>query len=435
MMTSKNPIGIMCYNRPNYLKKTLDSILSNDIQDRLIFIFHDKPKNFYDEGYIETVVIIEEYLSRFPENTVYLSNNVNLGCANQWYRMFDIVFEFSNCHAAYFFEDDIVLEKNYLSIMDNLFHLFGNDERVGLISCFNPILRDDKYSYSLMGQDWGVGMPRTAWHKIKGLFFEYLKLQFTRDYTARHSEFIQQWITDLGLRWLDGHEGSDSIIEYLLAGNGLARIVTNFNLAMPIGEEGMHFKPDDFQKLFNNVTIQDFTLVEVRKPSDSEFDLCTEKNLVVDRDRFMFHMEHALQSEVSDFLKNKWNLNLNYFPFNDYYLEYSTSSPYVGKKNVLNDSIINSDGLFLGPYMRVMAGHYYVCIHTVGKANISCEVVSLNVKQIEIEKSIKVNSERESISFIFEFTLNQCAYDLEVLIRAEGQVDIRKVIVYGHMKG
>lgn len=434
MKITKNPIGVMCYNRPTYFKNTLDSILLNDIQDRPIFIFHDKPKNAYDENYEKTVVIIEDYLNRFPGNIIYFKNNVNLGCANQWYRMFDIVFEFTNCHAAYFFEDDIVLAANYLSVMDNLFNLFGKDERVGFISCFNPVMQGEKYSYSLMGQDWGIATPRTTWQKIKSLYYEYLKLQFTRDYTARHADFIQQWITNLGLRWLEGHEGSDSIFEYLLAGNGLARMVTNFNLAMPIGEEGMHFTSEHFQKLFNNVKIDDVLIEEVREPSDFEFDLFTENNLVIDRERFTDCVKHAKQAEPSGFTKNKWCLNLNYFPFNDYYLEYFTSSSYVGKKDILENSKINSEGLFFGPYVKVMAGHYYVCIHTVGDATVSCQVVTHNIKDVIIEKSVKINSGDDANSFIFEFTLNQYVYDLEVLIRADGEVDVCKVILFGHMK-
>ncbi|WP_153801874.1 hypothetical protein [Acidithiobacillus caldus] len=120
----------------------------------------------------------------------------------------------------------------------------------------------------MMGHDWGVCIGSEAWDQIRCLYLDYIKIQATRNYNIRDSQVIKKWIDSLGLIWRDGYEGSDSVLETLIAANRRARIVPNINLAIPIGEIGVHFTPEVFRGMFSNVKIDD--LVDFRYPNDEE---------------------------------------------------------------------------------------------------------------------------------------------------------------------
>lgn len=59
------PMAVMCFNRPDYFRKTLDSIKSNQRNGRKILIFQDKPINAEDDkGYYEVSRIAEEFVAQ-----------------------------------------------------------------------------------------------------------------------------------------------------------------------------------------------------------------------------------------------------------------------------------------------------------------------------------------------------------------------------------
>ena len=427
------PVAVMCFNRPDYFKKTLDSIKSNQQNGRKIFIFQDKPINAEgDKGYHEVSRIAEEFVVQNPRESIFIKNNVNLGIASQWFRVISFIIDFIGSSAAYIIEDDLVISENYLKSMDDLLELFGGDDRVGVYSCFNPIHREDKAGYSLMGHDWGFCITKKSWDKIKNLYFDYILLQSMRDYRSRDSSVIKDWFESLGFVWRNGFEGADSALEYFLAGNGLARISTNINLAMPIGEVGMHFTPEIFESLFAGVSLDQ--AIDFRQPTDEEFFNATEWGLLESKE--LFDMATGSSKEKSGLqIISGVKARTDYSIFNDFLVEFFPDCRYFGIVNSVDSRTIGAGGYVFGPYIRVNPGKYFVCIKIDCIGALKCHFsFGKGANNIFPESSLVFDRNKNEKSFIFCFDVVSGISDLEIIISAIDEIKIQYISLWGHMK-
>ncbi|MBU2730150.1 glycosyltransferase family 2 protein [Acidithiobacillus caldus] len=353
------PVSLICFDRYEYFSRVIESIKKNKINDRKIFIFHDKP---IDGGANEGYLLIKDYchslVNSHPETFLYVENKFNLGIASQWFRAISFVIDFCGFPGVCILEDDLVLSEHYLEAIDHLFSMFQHDSRIGLFSCFNPIPRDDHSGYSMMGHDWGVCIGSEAWDQIRCLYLDYIKIQATRNYNIRDSQVIKKWIDSLGLIWRDGYEGSDSVLETLIAANRRARIVPNINLAIPIGEIGVHFTPEVFRGMFSNVKIDD--LVDFRYPNDEEIKSATE-NVILSKEVYTTALNRCCDGQES--ICSGINIYSDYLLyFSDFFAEIRTSSVYCGKYDnhlPCGEDVVT---LIYGPYIRLYAGRYFIII-------------------------------------------------------------------------
>ena len=367
-----------------------------------------------------------------PSESIFIKNNVNLGIASQWFRVISFIIDFFGSSAAYIIEDDLFISEDYLKSMDYLLELFGDDDRVGIYSCFNPIHREDKAGYSLMGHDWGFCITKKSWDKIKNLYFDYILLQSMRNYMSRDSSVIKDWFESLGLVWRNGFEGADSALEYFLAGNGLARISTNINLAMPLGEVGMHFTPEIFKSLFAEVSIDQ--AIDFRQPTDEEFFNATEFGLL--ESKKLFDMATIGSKEKSDLqIISGVKIRTDYSVFNDFMIEFSPGCRYLGIINSVDLRTISAGGYVFGPYIRVNPGKYFVCIKINCIGSLKCHFSFGNgTDNIFPESSLVFDRNKNEKSFIFGFDVMSSIHDLEIIISAIDEIKIQCISLWGHMK-
>lgn len=426
----KPPVAVMCFDRLDYFKRVIEALEKNEIDGRKIFLFHDLPVDAErNTGYRDVAIFCENLVAESPERFFYIKNNVNLGFAAQWYRMMTFMLDVCGCPAGYIFEDDLVISSDYLESMDRLYEMFKSDERIGIYSCFNPQSRSDHFGYSMMGHDWGICVPKNTWDKIKNLYFKYIKIQSLRDYRARDHRVIKSWVESLGLVWRDGYEGADSIFEYLLAANGMARLATNVNLALPIGEQGMHFTKEIFSSLFSDVTLG--SAVEFRYPTDHEIMGATEKHLLSSELAFR-NAEQNIRDNCFEVSFASSCVFAEFSIFNDFYMEIEPQSPYIGKKNENEAGVIGGDDILFGPYVRINPGRYFVCIH-VEYGALSAQLAShfhgYNFLPIASTEFALPENRR---TLLFEFIVGKNLHDAEIVVTSPDKAKIRKIVVYGH---
>ncbi len=106
----KDTVAILMatYNGEKYLRQQLDSLLEQTYQDFTIYISDDCSAD-------ETVAIIQEYSSHFPEKIVYISNEQNCGLVNNFEKLLNACDEE---YMAFCDQDDIWHSKKLEVLMD-----------------------------------------------------------------------------------------------------------------------------------------------------------------------------------------------------------------------------------------------------------------------------------------------------------------------------
>ena len=248
------PIGILSFNRPDYLDMTLKSLAPLVEAGREIHLFQDGGTNdVSDRVYAEPDVIernIAVFRAHFPEGVIHRQDR-NLGIA----RHFDVVeryfFEERGVEVAAFFEDDMALGPNYLDIMDRfLIPEAVSNERIGCVAAYGwhqATLGDQLARLSelvVMGHRWGFALTRRQWLRQKPHVDEYLALIAKTDYQQRDHRGILEWFLSKGL--LPRGTSQDNVKETFSWMAGIASLMTFACHARYIGKVGVHFREQDY---------------------------------------------------------------------------------------------------------------------------------------------------------------------------------------------
>lgn len=167
------PIVIFCYNRPNHLKKLLNSIYKNKDFNKYKYYFYcdfyrnkdDKKDNFLVKKLLNKISKIKNKKIIFRKYNHGLSKNIINGI-NQIFQKYQ---------AAIIFEDDLILNKFALNFLNKNLNYFKKDKSVYSISGYsyvnknlskNDIIKIRRHS------SWGWATWRDKWKKIN---FEDLK--------------------------------------------------------------------------------------------------------------------------------------------------------------------------------------------------------------------------------------------------------------------
>ena len=162
------PIIIFSYNRPNHLRKTLESLSLNDLaQDSILFIYCDGVK---DDSSSEQIERIEQNrqvahgVSGFKEVIVVERMN-NYGLANN---IIGAVTEVVNKYGRVItLEDDVITSKGFLRYMNEALDLYEREEKVMHISGYmypHKGKLPDTFFYEVPYPGGGWGTWKRAWN-------------------------------------------------------------------------------------------------------------------------------------------------------------------------------------------------------------------------------------------------------------------------------
>jgi hypothetical protein len=255
------PICILAFNRPHYLKTVLLSI-KQSIEftgvDCNINLFQDGSFSNYDDEHVCAEEITNEnkrvFESIFPNGTIH-GSSVNLGIAKNFDRAERFVFETLASPYAFFFEDDMVVDKFYLQAMQDLGRYAIEDERIGMFAAYGFSVRtptDEQHKNSRllahMNHNWAFGLSRDFWKRRQPFVDEYLETVGEVDYRKKYlvTQKVEKLHSKLGFR--SNVISQDMYKALVTAHLGAVRLTTFPNRARYIGERGLHTNPEVFKK-------------------------------------------------------------------------------------------------------------------------------------------------------------------------------------------
>lgn len=252
----KTAIAIMSFDRPDYLEQVLESILKNDLNGIDIYLFQDNYANTRNIRVADPYKVyscLSIFSASFPKGFAHFQS-VNAGTAVQFDYAEKLLFREMKYDRVMFFEDDMIIQPNYISTLKYMFDKYGDDPRVAMIAAYgaspqNSLERQEqnKHRLAMMGHNWGFGLTREFWERRQPFVQEYLeKFCYGREYRHRDNKQIVKWLAEQGFNRRSTSQ--DCVKE--CAGTLLKAIkITCFpNLAKYIGERGMNYNPEMFKQ-------------------------------------------------------------------------------------------------------------------------------------------------------------------------------------------
>lgn len=295
-------IAVLSFDRPDYLKKVLESLRSQISDSDRITLFQDghvdpfSGKEVASPEKIQTCVRVFRRL--FPAGEI-VSAPENLGIALNYERAEVRVFLKNGSKACLFLEDDLVLSPRFVEVTGQLLGFAEIDPRIAYVSACGNLWADKnqqhKHSRDLMPmhENWGAAMTRTSWLAEREFRQSYMKLIGERPYKDRDHEKIISFYASRG--WICKFTSQDSARWIACLERNAIRLSTFACHARYIGEQGVHFTPEIYEKGgFAKTVMFEGSLPELSAPDDEWI----ENRLSAERNRFSgrgnaFYVSHG----------------------------------------------------------------------------------------------------------------------------------------------
>jgi hypothetical protein len=253
------PIAVMAFDRPQYLKQVLESLLSQrqDLRRRRMFLYLDGPvsrltgKRYGRDEDIEACRLLFKQMIPWGKRSV---SSFNLGVAANFRRAEEELFADQANRIVYFFEDDMVLHPDYLDILDNVAALTENlAPPVGYFAAFGGLLLppgeqyEHRHELRRLDHHWGFGLRRSHWIFMQPLMAHYYRLLEGRDYQNRPTPEILSWLSAHGVRpRVSSQDDVKKAISYAM---GAISLNTYAAAGKYVGELGLHMRPERYREL------------------------------------------------------------------------------------------------------------------------------------------------------------------------------------------
>ena len=161
-MMEKAPIVLLAYNRPEHLKRAVDSLLLNaEAAQTDLYVYCDGAKTLADEPLVERVRTIARSIGGFK--TVNLTmRDCNMGLAHN---VIDSVTQVLDTYGRVIVvEDDLVVSPYFLQFMNDALDTYKDEERIGHIQAcdFTHAPLPDTFLIQWTGS-WGWATWKRAW--------------------------------------------------------------------------------------------------------------------------------------------------------------------------------------------------------------------------------------------------------------------------------
>jgi hypothetical protein len=261
------PIAVISFNRPNYLRQLLASLVAQQpaIKPSRMHLFQDGAVNRYsgiryaeDADIAASLALFREF---FPQGHVHASPD-NIGIAENILRAERLFFAKLRAPVGYFFEDDLVLSPHYVAALDRMRRAFARLDRIGYYNAngaFRASLeqqRSNARKLIFMGQFWGFALKRNHWLQLQPVLAEYYRLVIGCDYVKLPREDIRALFRRWGKSQTHPHTSQDAAKDLATHLMGRWRASCYPAFGRYIGAQGVHFTPTRFQELgFNDAVM------------------------------------------------------------------------------------------------------------------------------------------------------------------------------------
>ena len=274
------PIIVMSFNRPQFLGPTLESLkaqTSGALDGRSIHLFQDGAVNRYsgirysdDDGIAQSIRLFRE---AFPHGEVHESLQ-NIGVCENFHRAEQFAFTELEADCAYFFEDDLVLSRSYVPMLDRLYQWVDAQPNVAYFAAYGdyfarlPPEAEDGLSLANLDHHWAFGLLRRHWRKMQPILKPFYDIVLGQDYSRRdHRGIFRLYEAESASPRASSQDAAKAFACDRL---GLWRCNTRRTFARYIGSEGQHMTKELFEKLgFDRASIAGQPM-EPRYPTRAE---------------------------------------------------------------------------------------------------------------------------------------------------------------------
>jgi len=247
----KIAIGIISWNRPQYLKQLIKTLEANDCSGIDFHLFQDGSvckftgnKATEPNKITESIKIFHE--SKLPNKHSHIRDKNVSVAINQFEAM---NFLSSNYDKFIFLENDVIVSPNFILIMKRLLNQFEKDKRV---ACISPGLRllckEDKVKENLdrlvfkRGHFWAEGCWAEKWKIIEKEYLAYYNIVKDGPYRKRDEMAIKNLFGNSSIKMITTSQDNGKDWAIIKTGMKRARLVVN--RATGIGDWGIHSNPE-----------------------------------------------------------------------------------------------------------------------------------------------------------------------------------------------
>lgn len=277
------PIGILSFNRPDYLKDTLLSLAGqagNVLENREIHLFQDGCINpISRKQYMPADIAdknVEIFTSIFPQGVVHYQPE-NLGIAKHFDFIERFFFEKREFEAAIFLEDDMVLSPHYIEIMEKMISVSKQNDKIGYVAAYGNHRAPLSEQLGRVGDvvemhhKWGFALMRRQWLRQRPMVQEYLDFISDMDYNSRSEARIIEWLLSKNI--LPTGTSQDGFKDAAMSLTGATKLMTYCCYGKYIGKVGVHSNELLYDKMgFGRTELCPELPAVLNWPSEDELD-------------------------------------------------------------------------------------------------------------------------------------------------------------------
>lgn len=231
-MVNKIASVILTFNRPNYFKRTLNSLEKNiEIEDIDWFILQDGKQNkiskeVYSEVKPHEKVLELAHNSILPNKHI-ITQEFNISPAQQRYKALELLNDYE---LLFCFDDDMVVSRYYIKLLKQMANQFPN--YIGLL--YSNKKRSSKMDILRVVNNprlWGHYITQESYFKIKDKYKKYYEFMKTFDYHQRRSSGVDMSNTSFIM--------DDIVITRLCRQKGIKKLEPDVSRGLYIGKFGM----------------------------------------------------------------------------------------------------------------------------------------------------------------------------------------------------
>ena len=238
-------IGVMAFDRVDYLRECLRALKQNDLTDCDIYLFQDGVRCHLTGTMRGNAAKINESMQMFrrffPEGKVVYQNN-NVGIALNRLRMLETLLDRYEGFVA--LEDDAVISPNFVAIARHLTDQFANDTDIGLIR--SPLMPQTAppNEINLNSAHVGAMFTRRNWFQpLLGKYIAYCRMISAYPYTDQ-----REWHRAVMMVFEKPITSSDAALEHAASEVHKHCWALGQPRARNIGKQGQHFRPEIFKR-------------------------------------------------------------------------------------------------------------------------------------------------------------------------------------------
>lgn len=251
------PVILFGFNRPDYLRRVCLSLRAQRrrrVEDRQVWLVQDgavSPRSgvrYAEDAAIEAS--IAAFREVFPGGQMLDPQGHNFGIAENIRRGEDLAFQVLGADWALFLEDDLELGPDYLEVMERIAELAAPFPAIGYFAAYGDHRLPEppaRIGWQPLEHNWGFGLRREAWARIKPFLDPYHAILARADYRFRLEAQIHEW--QRGLTYASDKSSQDAMKTVACAELGIARLMTNACFGRYIGVEGASFNARKFAEL------------------------------------------------------------------------------------------------------------------------------------------------------------------------------------------